>query len=286
MRVSACMIVKNEEAMLDGCLKSIVGLDEIIILDTGSTDRTIPIARKYTSRVFQDYEWRDHFAEARNHALAKCIGDWIFSIDADEQLEPGGVEKIRRVIGPGKQVVNVVMTSGDNRFNFPRLFRKSPGIQWEGAIHECLNRLADYQSDIHIVYGYSPAHQNDPDRALRILKREVQRDPSLVRETFYLAREYVYRQEWPAAIYYYEQYLKHASWKPEQAEGYYQLAKAYRQMGRIAEARISCLKAIDINPDFKSACLLMAELVDPEHRDRWSSFAEGATNKDVLFTCS
>jgi glycosyltransferase involved in cell wall biosynthesis len=286
MRVTACLIVKNEEVMLDACLSSLKGLDEIIVLDTGSTDRTILVARKHTSRVFQDYKWRDHFADARNHALTKCTGDWILSIDADEQLESNGVEKIRRVIGLDNQVISVIMASGANRFHFPRLFRKSPEIYWEGAVHECLNQLADYHSDIQINYGYSPAHQTDPDRALRILKQEMERDPNLVREMFYLAREYVYRSDWPSAIYYYEQYVKRASWKPELAEGYYQLAKAYRHMDRLPEARQSCLNALSINPNFKSACLLMAELAEPGHRARWLSFAEGATNEDVLFTCS
>ena len=80
------MIVKNEESCLAKALESVKDADEIIVCDTGSTDRTIEIAKQYTDKVYTDYVWNDNFAEARNHAAKKCTGDYILIIDADEYL--------------------------------------------------------------------------------------------------------------------------------------------------------------------------------------------------------
>ncbi|TGG86979.1 glycosyltransferase family 2 protein [Geotoga petraea] len=83
--ISACMIVKNEEVNLDRCLRSITNfVDEIIIVDTGSTDSTIEIAKKYTEKIYY-FEWTGNFSEARNESLKYPNGEWVFIIDADEE---------------------------------------------------------------------------------------------------------------------------------------------------------------------------------------------------------
>ena len=85
--ISLCMIVKNEEKNLERCLKSYAPLmDEIIVVDTGSTDKTKEIAAEYTPYVY-DFEWVHDFAAARNFAFSKATGDYIYSADADEVLE-------------------------------------------------------------------------------------------------------------------------------------------------------------------------------------------------------
>ena len=82
--LALCMIVKDEEAHLGCCLESVKGLvDEIVVVDTGSTDRTVEIARQYGARVFS-YGWHDDFAAARNVSLSHAGADWILVLDADE----------------------------------------------------------------------------------------------------------------------------------------------------------------------------------------------------------
>ena len=84
------MIVRDEEANLSGCLDSATGMvDEIVIVDTGSTNHTMEIARRYTDQVYR-YRWDDDFSAARNLALAKCRSQWILSLDADERLDCRG----------------------------------------------------------------------------------------------------------------------------------------------------------------------------------------------------
>lgn len=85
--ISLCMIVKNEEAHIARCLDSVAELvDEIIIVDTGSTDRTVEIVSEYTSLVYL-YPWRDDFSEARNHSFSKASMDYCMWMDADDILE-------------------------------------------------------------------------------------------------------------------------------------------------------------------------------------------------------
>ncbi len=290
--ISASMIVKDEQDVLERCLKSIAGVDEIVILDTGSTDGTPGIAKKYTDKyIFGEYTWNDDFAEARNESLKRCTGDWILIIDADEQLEEGGVQRIRDLI---KQVPNnvraisfrTIAERGTLEHASVRLFRNNIGIVWAGAVHNYLSARANLASGIALRYGYSPAHAKDPDRAFRILTKVVAENPDCGRERFYLAREYYYRQKWDEAIEHYRLYLEHAHWPPEMAEAWMQVSRCYNNVKMNLEARLACLRAIDLNPDFKDALTWMAQLVeltDPTAAAKWREYAPLATNSNTLF---
>jgi len=285
------MIVKNEEQVLENCLKSIVGLDEIVICDTGSSDGTIEIAKRYTDKVFTDYKWEDSFCKARNHALSKCTGDWVLSIDADEVLEKDGVKKIRDAVKEaekrGQTYIGITMcaegSDGRDIFNSIRLFKRIPEIHWEGDIHNYLNISGDYSADVTITYGYSPTHKKDPDRAFRILTKVMKEDPKKVREAFYLAREYYYRDQYPAAIYWYEDYLSRAYWAPEQAEAHLMIARCYDALGKYSKAKEACLKAIGIDADFKEALLMMSSLCGPKNKKKWKEYSNLANSENVLF---
>jgi len=288
MNLSVCMIVKNEEVMLESCLKSIQNADEIVICDTGSTDKTIEIAKKYTDKVFTDYTWNDNFAEARNHANSKATGDWILVIDADETLEENGIKKIKDILKtlPDKYdslSCNVKSVKDGMLHKFPRVYKNSPEVKWLGAIHNHLNVNSSKSVDVTVTYGYSPAHKNDPNRALRILTKEVKRNPDCVREKFYLAREYIYRKNWKKAIVWYKRYLKLSTWAKERSEAYFRMAWAYWYSQQGEKARDACLQALKINTNFREAIELMAEMSGPINRKRWIEFAVGADNSKVLF---
>lgn len=140
--VSACLIVRNEAAYLGACLASIRPVvDEIIVVDTGSTDDTVAIAQSYGAQVYH-FPWCDDFAAARNHSLQFATGNWILIIDADEQLKPESrsrfpaflkaiVQDIRpvvfnfRVVAPGEQPI-LTRT----------FFRNHQGVRFVGRVHE------------------------------------------------------------------------------------------------------------------------------------------------------
>lgn len=282
-KLSVCLIVKNEEAMLARCLESVKEADEIIIVDTGSTDETVNIAKKYTDHVYTDYRWKDHFAEARNHSLSKATGDWVLSIDADEVLEEGGIEKIRKLVeGSTSNTFSVKMKGGANTHFLPRIFKRET-CQWKGRAHESLTPVERNHTDIQIEYGYSPAHKNDPDRMLRILTKAVDENPTSARDHYYLAREFFYRKKHEKALEHFSECIKYSRWSPEKSDAYLYKARCLFTLGRGEEARESCLRAIQQNPDFKEALSFMAELHYSPHKEKWQKMADVAENKDVLF---
>jgi glycosyltransferase involved in cell wall biosynthesis len=287
MKLSASMIVKNESSCLAKCLESLKGIDEIVICDTGSEDNTVEIAKKYTDKVFTDYKWNDNFAEARNYSLSKCNGNWILIIDADEYLVPGSLQLIYDAITkPRARVFNMTVkgSTGGSTHDAPRVFRHCPEIYWKGAIHNYISEPARVKIDgATIVYSYSEAHKKDPDRALRILSKEVARDPKLVREKYYLAREYWYRKNFTTALEWYNKYISVAIWAPEKADACLMKARCLFALKRSEEAKDACLQAMKINANFKEAISLMAQLCGPKNKDRWEKFADTANNMDVLF---
>lgn len=283
--ISASMIVKNEQACIEECLKTLKGIDEIVILDTGSTDKTPKICRKYTDKVYVgEYEWRDHFAEARNESLKRCTGDWIFIIDADERLVTE-VQSLRAAIenSAGDTVLMAYVISGATELWSPRLFKNNVGIQWQGAIHNYLSRTGTRRTGVTVECGSSENHGKDPDRAFRILRHEVASRPDCVREKYYLAREYYYRKDWPTAVWWFEAYLTKASWAPEWAEALCLLAKCYCQLKQYDKASNACLQAIKINADFAEPMWMLSAMSGPKNRKRWQSMAESCANEDVLF---
>lgn len=283
--VSVCMIVKNEQDLLPRCLESVKWADEIVIVDTGSTDNTVEIAKSYTPNVYY-FEWVDDFSKARNYALSKCTQEWILSIDADEVLNTP-CEALRSILSNdnSSKVLGVLMKAegADSTFRFGRLFRR--GVQFEGAIHNSLDHPIDRNVDVQITYGYSPAHTKDPDRALRILTKVVKENPS-ARERFYLAREYYYREWWKKCIAELKRYLKVAHWLPEMNEARLLMAKSYGELGDYNKACDWAWEAIKYNTNFKEAIEFIADHMDEGNAKRWRDFSKGASNEDVLFVRS
>lgn len=281
------MIVKNEEELLARCLDSVKGADAIYILDTGSKDRTIEIARQYTDNVFIHYIWADDFSEAQNEIKAQVKEDWILSIDADEILLCG-FDKVREAVELAKDTVRVTMRAeGDteNVFGFPRLFRNSPDIFWVSAIHKHLNVPGDGEEvgDVEISYGFSPAHLQDPDRSLRMLEKTVAEEQRPVRNLYYLGREYWYKKRFVDAIFTLQRYVKVAHWPAEEADAHLIMAQAYLELKMIEESASEILQALKINPNFKEAAQFMAYISAPENKSQWLRMAQSANNQGLVW---
>jgi glycosyltransferase involved in cell wall biosynthesis len=287
MKLSVAVIAKNESAVLEKCLASVKGADEIVVVDTGSEDNTVEIAKKFTDKVYTDFKWCDHFGKARQHAMDRCTGDWILSIDADDRLAPGGIEQLRKIIAkyPAEYCFNIqfITEQGARTHKLPYIYKNCKGVTWAGAAHNYISKAARLESGTHIVYGYSPSHKKDPDRTFRILKQAVKDNPDKPRELYYLSREYRYKKDWINCLYYTEKYLKVAFWPPEIADAWLMKARCLWHLQRGEEARDACLMAIKYNTNFKEAVLLMAEMTGPINRDRWLLMAEFADSSNVLF---
>lgn len=186
--ISVCMIVKNEEAVLARCLDSLREIaDEIIIVDTGSTDRTKEIAALYTSKVY-DFTWIYDFAAARNFAFSKATKEYIYSADADEVLEETDRQKflqLKQVLLPEIEIVEMIYVNPKDCnmvYNFekeprPKLFKRLREFRWIDPIHETV-ALAPlvYSSDIEIQHRPQSMHSG---RDFEALQRELHRSGRL-----------------------------------------------------------------------------------------------------------
>jgi len=290
MKLSVSIIARNEAESIARCLQSVQGADEIVVCDTGSEDRTVEIAKEHGAAVFTDYQWNDDFSAARNHCRQKCTGDWILTIDCDNRLVQN-IAAVRREIeiadAAGAKTLSIgVLFEDSGLFShwLPFLYKNDPEICWKGAVHNYLTRDEKRLSKLTISCWHSPAHAKDPGRSFRILKRVVAENPDgLVREKYYLAREYASRQDFDIALYWFREYIKKAYWGPEMADAYLFMARCLWCTQKGDEARAHCLTAIGIDANFQEALLFMAEMSGPKNRDRWLLFSETANNQDVLF---
>lgn len=142
MLVSAALIVRDEADTLDGCLTSLRGLvDEIVVVDTGSTDETVEIARAHGARVWHE-PWRDDFAHARNVGLDRAEGDWILYVDADERVRDADHERVRAELATSSDLAAGLVTFhprvGWTPYREYRLWRNRPTVRFTGAMHESI----------------------------------------------------------------------------------------------------------------------------------------------------
>lgn len=250
--ISAVLIVKNEEKVLDRCLKSIDLVDEIVVLDTGSTDQTLSIAKKYTSRVFQAPPMEPfHFGNARNQALSHARHDWILTIDADEIARPECIPAIRKAVwnhprASGFNVKFIISSDGgENEASLPKLkvFRRA-SWEWLYRIHEILSprRLPALVEELpEAVLEHLPVAEADKaerrEQNLKLLELSVQESPEYVRNARQLGMEHFAREEYRKAIPWLEMYLQSGTGGPlDRSETLVHLGRAKAKVGLQEEA--------------------------------------------------
>ena len=200
--LSGALIVRDESDVLGECLASIRDVvDEIVVVDTGSVDDSIEIARRYGARVI-DHRWHGDFAEARNVALEAAVGEWILYIDADERLsgaDRGGVE---RLLTGAPEVAFRLLLAPDlvsTPYREYRLWRHDPRIRFRGQIHEkvtpAIGAVADADRrpigdcDLLLTHlGYEGDQVHKHLRNLPLLRAELPREPDNLFNRHHLAR--------------------------------------------------------------------------------------------------
>ena len=140
-RLTVCLITKNEERFIGKCLESIRPIaDQIVVMDTGSTDWTTSIAGRFGAEIFK-FKWCDDFSAARNAVLEKATGDWVLMLDADEELPADQHEKLLKLLRDPKAIAYrlPMIDVGQEEAgvsHVPRLFRNAPGLFYVGRVHE------------------------------------------------------------------------------------------------------------------------------------------------------
>lgn len=235
--ISLCMIVKDEEELLPQCLESVKSIvDEIIMVDTGSSDQTMEIARRYGARVVQ-YEWQDNFAEARNQGLNLATGEWILWLDADEKMDKHQGKKLKSLLHKGISMAPsavgvqfILCNYFENKIEqLPvlRMVRNLPEHRFKAVIHEQMQFFTPrvnsnpvvYQVDIQIHhYGYmrKRIHQkNKIERNIRLLHKASQQEPSNMSYHYYLAIEFYRCNRLSEALFHFNRLLQSSSHYPD-----------------------------------------------------------------------
>ncbi|MFA5182750.1 MAG: glycosyltransferase [Syntrophales bacterium] len=205
------MIVKDEERLLPQCLESVKDVaDEIIVVDTGSTDRTVAIAAGYGAHVYH-HPWENDFSKHRNQSISYATGDWILIMDADEELEARTIPLIRPLIKNAPTGVisfNVRSYLDDGAFysegSSPRLFRSGRGVHYDGRIHnQIIYREALTPSPVVLWhYGYDLGSEKmniKMDRSLLLLRQQAEERPDDIPTRHHIAMTLMAQKKWKEA---------------------------------------------------------------------------------------
>ncbi|WRS26470.1 glycosyltransferase [Oscillospiraceae bacterium MB08-C2-2] len=215
--ISLCMIVKNEEEVLARCLDGASRFaDEVVIVDTGSTDATKEVAAKYTDRIY-DFEWQDDFSLARNYAFSLATQDYIMWLDADDIVDEENIAKIlelKETLSPDVDAVmflyNIAFDKqGKPTFHYyrERLAKRSQNFQWKEPVHEHLAVGGNIKTlDIAIIHGHK--NRIHSDRNLHIYESILAKGEELsTRGCYYYARELMTHKRHRAAVSRYQMFL-------------------------------------------------------------------------------
>jgi GT2 family glycosyltransferase len=277
-RLSLCMIVRDEAATLGRCLASAApAVDEIVVVDTGSQDDTVAVAVAHGARVLHA-AWTDDFAAARNIALDAARGDWVLSLDADEELPPATAAALPALVAsckaPGMLVPiqNRNLRGGiESMHQAVRLFRRLPEHRWTGTIHEGVRVKGPTVTTVPIVHhGYvDPATvRGKLERNLHLLDRELVARPGDATLHYYRSMTLRGLGDGPRAADAAEATLRHlGNVTPSgRALAFEALAKARFLAGDLAAAEAAALAALAALPDWIDPLLLLGRIARRMHR--------------------
>lgn len=226
--LSICMIVKNEGKNLERCLKSLEpllnsGTSELIIVDTGSTDKTIDIAKKYTDNIYAR-DWRGNFSSSRNYSISLANGEYIFILDADEELKPTELSKLMEEFS--SKTYKIHNTFSFKLINYtdinltqyalltqPRIFKNNGRFYYSSAVHnQPMFSIPVKNLDIFIHhYGYimtEDVKERKFKRTATLLKQELEKDPQNIYYRFQLSTSYAMHGDGEKALKHVELYMR------------------------------------------------------------------------------
>ena len=289
--ISLCMIVKNEEENLPRCLDSAREVvDEIVIVDTGSTDRTVEIAESYGARVF-NHSWEGSFSKARNYSLKYATCDWILILDADEELDKEDVPKLKKITKNTEfKIVSFIIknkykdSTQEGHTQMVRLYKNFNGVHYNGIVHNAIQYSGEclYSSITIIHHGYNLSEEKMDEKFLRtstLLKKQIETDPHNPVPHMYLGVSYMDRYKFENAI----KYSKTAISLSEEngfnrndfMVSYYVVSAAYFEMNEFKESEIYALKSIELNNYFLDGhCLLAFVYYNQKKYDKFIEASE------------
>ena len=263
--ISLCMIVRNEEDTIERCLGSIKGVaDEIIIVDTGSNDRTKEISSRFTDKLY-DFEWIDDFSAARNFSYEQATKDYILWLDADDILLPEDVVKIKNLketMAPDIDVVMMRYNTGfdiQGKVNFSyfreRLSKRVCNYKWREPVHEYLE-VVGKRMDADICITHAKPHGRTGGRNIRIYENLIDKGTELSpRGMYYYARELKDHGKYTDAITWFRLFLDSGrGWVEDNIAACGEMAHCYTAENKHPEALLSMLRSFDYDTPRAETC--------------------------------
>jgi glycosyltransferase involved in cell wall biosynthesis len=193
--ISLALIVRDVEKTIDKCLSTFRDcVDEIIVVDTGSVDNTVPIVKRYTNKIYH-FKWIDDFSVARNFCLDRCTKDFFMWVDGDDFILPEDVKKVRNLDYSEKEVIICQYVYAMDEFGQPscivpreRILKRSLGLKWQEPIHEYLP-IVGKQIFVTDIRTYHQKQHGNSERNLKMLESIVQKNPGDSRNIYYFGTE-------------------------------------------------------------------------------------------------
>ena len=266
--ISLCMIVKNEEEVLARCLDSIkYVVDEIIIVDTGSTDKTKSIAREYTDKIY-DFCWVNDFSAARNDAFSKATKDYQMWLDADDVFPEESAKKLlelKQTLDLNTDIVTMKYITHFDKDGNPvlistreRLLKRDKGYVWIDPVHECIPLIGNiFYSDIEIHHK-KPKKQEEgiSFRNLNIYNALEKSGAKFTpRQQYYYARELKDHGQWKKSAKYFKKFLDSGKgWIEDNIATCYNLSICYNQLGETQKILPILLKSFEYEAPRAEIC--------------------------------
>jgi len=279
--VSLCMIVKNEEETLQRTLESVKKyVDEMIVVDTGSTDKTKEIATSMGAKLY-DYKWENDFASARNFAKEQATGDWILQLDADEYFMNDEASFIKEEIEKTDklalfiQITNLVAQNQiGNSHSYARLFKNIPELSYQYRIHEQVLKngqpISAGSSSLRIIHtGYTDEtikKKNKRVRNMKILEAELKKNPKDSFMLFNMANEYTSLGKNEKALEYLKKAHKYSNGMGVAFAIVNNIVKVLSALKRDADALKVCQEAQQVYPDYTDLFFLEGEILERNGR--------------------
>jgi len=284
--LSLCMIVKNEDQYLRDCLESVREVvDQIIIVDTGSTDDTVKIAKQFGAEVHY-FKWCDDFSAARNESIKYATSDWILWMDADERLLPESIPALKSVLKFENRPVIYEVTIKNIRkdgetyalSSAHRLFTNHKGLFFTGRIHEQISPSAaqlkgdERRSGIllyHLGYSFEGEEAEKKNRRNRnLLQRMVKESPNSAYAHYTLAQHYVLTGDPRKALNHYRTAFNLKQFDPAMNVSLLNTwAEALVKLNRLEEARSKAQKSIRTKPLQAGGYYLLYKISSAENKD-------------------